>query len=181
MRNEVDSRLPVIVKIAPDLTDQEMVDIAGALTRKNVNLTLIYTVFFWRLFFCLKKKVDGLIVSNTTIDRPESLLSKEKKETGGLSGRPLKAVSNAALKRMYELTRGQLALIGSGGIESGQDALERIKSGATLVQIYTAMSFEGPTIVNRIKRELIEELKWIIFFDKFSLLFINFDWYFFLF
>jgi dihydroorotate dehydrogenase len=82
-----------------------------------------------------------------------------KKETGGLSGRPLKIMSNVALQRMYELTKGQVTLIGSGGIESGYDALERIKSGATLVQIYTAMSYEGPTIVNRIKRELIEELK----------------------
>jgi dihydroorotate dehydrogenase len=97
-------------------------------------------------------------------------LSKDKKESGGLSGRPLKAMSNAALKRMYELTKGQLTLIGSGGIESGKDALERIKSGATLVQIYTAMSFEGPTIVNRIKRELIEELKYVLSFGIFSIL-----------
>ena len=73
-------------------------------------------------------------------------------------------MSNLALKRMYELTRGQITLIGSGGIESGQDALQRIKSGATLIQIYTVMSIEGPTVVNRIKRELIEELKLTKFF-----------------
>ena len=81
-----------------------------------------------------------------------------------MSGRPLKKMSNLALKRMYELTRGQITLIGSGGIESGQDALQRIKSGATLIQIYTVMSIEGPTVVNRIKRELIEELKLTKFF-----------------
>lgn len=107
-----------------------------------------------------KKKVDGLIVSNTTIERPLELKSDNSLQTGGLSGRPLKKKANRALKRMYELTKGELTLIGSGGIESGRDALERIKSGASLVQIYTSMSFEGPTIVSRIKRELIHELKY---------------------
>ena len=98
-------------------------------------------------------------MSNTTIGRPSSLECKNKKETGGLSGRPLKEISNKALKRMFELTQGKLILIGVGGIESGKDALERIKSGASLVQIYTSMVYEGPTIVNKIKRELINELK----------------------
>jgi len=84
--------------------------------------------------------------------------STNKSETGGLSGRPLKELSNQATKRFYELTRGELLIIGAGGIETGHDALERIKSGASLVQIYTAMVYEGPVIVNKIKRELVQEL-----------------------
>lgn len=82
-----------------------------------------------------------------------------KTETGGLSGRPLKEMSNKTTRRFYELTNGKLPIIGVGGIESGKDALERIKSGASLIQIYTSMVYEGPTIVNKIRRELLENLK----------------------
>lgn len=87
------------------------------------------------------------------------MISKNKTETGGLSGRPLKELSNNVTRRFYELTNGELPIIGVGGIESGRDALERIKSGASLIQIYSAMVYEGPTIVNKIRRELIENLK----------------------
>ena len=109
----------------------------------------------------VQKRVDGLIVSNTTLERAASLLSSNKTETGGLSGRPLKRKANEATRRMYELTGGELTIIGVGGIENGRDALERIKSGATLIQIYTSMVYQGPTVVNRIKRELIAELKYV--------------------
>ncbi len=71
----------------------------------------------------------------------------------------MKELSNKALKRMYELTSGQIVLIGVGGIQNGSDALEKIKNGASLVQLYTSMVYEGPTIVSRIKRELITLLK----------------------
>ena len=93
------------------------------------------------------------------MQRPASLTSVNKIETGGLSGRPLKSLSNQATERFYELTNGEMLIIGAGGIETGYDALERIKSGASLVQIYTAMVYEGPTIVNKIKRELVQELE----------------------
>ncbi len=93
------------------------------------------------------------------MQRPTSLTSEYKTETGGLSGRPLKMLSNQATKRFYELTNGEMLIIGAGGIETGNDALERIKSGASLVQIYTAMVYEGPMIVNKIKRELVHELE----------------------
>ena len=76
-----------------------------------------------------------------------------------MSGRPLKEKSNQVTKRMYELTNGELTIIGVGGIENGKDALERIKNGASLIQIYTAMVYQGPVIVNKLKRELINELK----------------------
>lgn len=68
-------------------------------------------------------------------------------------------MSTKAIKRFYELTKGELPIIGVGGIENGQDALEKIKSGATLVQVYSAMVYEGPTLVNKIKRELIDLLR----------------------
>ena len=93
------------------------------------------------------------------MQRPASLTSTNKTETGGLSGRPLKSLSNQATERFYELTNGEMLIIGAGGIETGHDALERIKSGASLVQIYTAMVYEGPTIVNKIRRELVQELE----------------------
>jgi len=102
--------------------------------------------------------VDGIIISNTTIQRPSSLISENRIEIGGLSGRPLKELSNKATYRFYELTNGKLPIIGAGGIETGQDALERIKSGASLIQIYTSMVYEGPIIVNKIRRELVEEM-----------------------
>ncbi len=106
-----------------------------------------------------QKKIDGLIVSNTTVERPKYLKSSNKNESGGLSGRPLKEKSNQVTKRMYELTNGELTIIGVGGIEDGKDALERIKNGASLIQIYTAMVYQGPVIVNKLKRELLSELK----------------------
>ena len=102
--------------------------------------------------------MDGIIISNTTIQRPSSLISENRIETGGLSGRPLKGLSNKVTLRFYELTNGKLPIIGAGGIETGQDALERIKSGASLIQIYTSMVYEGPIIVNKIRRELVEEM-----------------------
>lgn len=105
------------------------------------------------------KSIDGLIVSNTTLDRPSGLVSKSRHESGGLSGRPLKNRANYVLERMYELTDGKLVLVGVGGIENGRDALERIKSGASLVQIYTSMVFQGPVVVDKIRRELIYLLK----------------------
>ncbi|XP_071818167.1 dihydroorotate dehydrogenase (quinone), mitochondrial-like isoform X3 [Apostichopus japonicus] len=106
-----------------------------------------------------KAKVDGLIISNTTVSRPSSLKSPEKKETGGLSGQPLKELSTQTIKDMYQLTKGNIPIIGVGGIQSGRDAYEKIRAGASLVQLYSALSYEGPPLVARIKRELINELK----------------------
>ena len=114
--------------------------------------------YFYFIFF-IKKTIDGLIVSNTTITRPNSLKNKNKIETGGLSGQPLKKMSNKVTERMYELTNGKIAIIGVGGIRTGKDALEKIKCGASLIQIYTSMVYEGPTIVNKIKRELVYQLE----------------------
>jgi dihydroorotate dehydrogenase len=129
--------VPLLVKIAPDLDDTALADIAA---------------------IALAAKLDGLIVSNTTIERPWSLQSKAARETGGLSGAPLRPIATKILKRMRELTEGKLTLIGVGGISSGADAYERIRAGASLLQLYTALIYEGPALVTRIKRELVQLL-----------------------
>ncbi|XP_794275.4 dihydroorotate dehydrogenase (quinone), mitochondrial [Strongylocentrotus purpuratus] len=131
---------PVLVKIAPDLTQADKEDIAAVVMGK-------------------KGSVEGIIVTNTTITRPESLEGKHKGETGGLSGVPLKDMSTATVSDMYRLTNGKMTIVGVGGVSSGQDAYEKIKAGASLVQLYTAFAYEGPPLPSKIKRELEDLLK----------------------
>lgn len=134
----VPSGPPLLVKVAPDLTEEEMRDIAEV---------------------ALARRVDGLIVGNTTLARPPGLKSPHRAEAGGLSGRPLMATSTACLAAFYRLTRGQIPLIGCGGVSSGADAYAKIRAGASLVQLYTALVFQGPGLVARIKRELAARLR----------------------
>lgn len=129
---------PLLLKIAPDLTEEDKRDIAAV---------------------ALDSGIDGLIVSNTTIARPDSLRSRHARETGGLSGRPLFAPSTAVLADMYRLTGGRLPLVGVGGIASGADAYAKIRAGASLVQLYSALVYEGPGLVRRIQRELAGRLR----------------------
>lgn len=103
--------------------------------------------------------VDGLVVSNTTSTRPADLSSTNSKETGGLSGRPIKQMALQSVKDMYRLTNGKMPIIGVGGIESGQDAYARIRAGASLVQLYTALVYKGPGLVPEIKRDLAKLLQ----------------------
>lgn len=128
----------LVLKIAPDLTDEDKADIAHV---------------------ALETGIDGLIVTNTTTARPDSLQSRHKAEGGGLSGRPLFAASTRVLGEMYAATKGQLPLIGVGGIEDGQGAYEKILAGATLVELYSAMVYQGPAIAARVNRELADILK----------------------
>jgi dihydroorotate dehydrogenase len=137
-REESGCQVPLLVKIAPDLTPAEQEDIASVV---------------------LDLRVDGLIVSNTTVDRPIGLLSQNARETGGLSGRPLFAASTALLAAMFRLTRGQVPLVGVGGIASASDAYAKIRAGASLVQLYTALAFVGPTLVGQIKKGLADLVK----------------------
>ena len=95
-----------------------------------------------------------MVIANTTVARPPTLASAEAHEPGGLSGKPLFAPSTALLAEMYRLTGGKLPLIGVGGIASGADAYEKIRAGASLVQLYTALVYQGPGLVPRIKQEL---------------------------
>ncbi|XP_069030425.1 dihydroorotate dehydrogenase (quinone), mitochondrial [Embiotoca jacksoni] len=129
---------PVLVKIAPDLTAQDKQDIADVVTELGV---------------------DGLMVSNTTVSRPETLQDSHKSEVGGLSGQPLKDLSTSTVREMYSLTKGKVLIVGIGGVASGQDAMDKIRAGASLVQLYTVMTYQGPPVVTKIKRELEQLLK----------------------
>lgn len=129
---------PLLLKIAPDLTPDDRRDIAEV---------------------ALETGLDGLIVSNTTIARPISLTSPYAKQTGGLSGAPLFRPSTALLGEMYKLTQGRIPLIGVGGIGSGRQAYAKIRAGASLLQLYSALVYRGPALVNAINRELIHLLR----------------------
>jgi len=132
------ARPPLLVKIGPDLDAVERRDIAEV---------------------ALRMKLDGLIVGNTTVARPSGLRAPDRDEPGGLSGRPLLGPSTACLADMYRLTEGRIALVGCGGVFSGEDAYAKIRAGASLVQLYTALIFEGPGLVRRIKRDLARRLR----------------------
>jgi dihydroorotate dehydrogenase len=125
--------VPLLLKIAPDLDDAQRADIAAVARGAGL---------------------DGLIVSNTTVARPGSLDPRYASESGGLSGRPLFAPSTALLGEMYRRLEGRLPIIGVGGVASGADAYAKIRAGASLVQLYSALVFEGPSLVRRIKAEL---------------------------
>ncbi len=129
---------PLLVKIAPDLTETDREDIAAV---------------------ALQRDVAGLIVSNTTIERPEGLAGRHRSEAGGLSGRPLLASSTAVLGAMYRLTEGRVPLVGVGGVGSAADAYAKIRAGASLVQLYTGLVYQGPGLVTRIKSGLAELLR----------------------
>ena len=126
---------PIFIKISPDLDDEQLRDIALMSLANNVN---------------------GLIISNSTIQRPDTLISNFKNEVGGLSGKPLFLNSTILLKKMHSLTNGQITLIGVGGVSSGYECYEKIKAGASLVQLYTALIYKGPKITDHILKELDE-------------------------
>jgi dihydroorotate dehydrogenase len=106
-----------------------------------------------------EKRIDGMIVSNTTISRPLTLRSPLAKESGGLSGAPLFDLSTRMLAQTFLRVDGQFPLIGVGGVDSAEAALAKIEAGATLAQLYSGLVYEGPGLVARIKRGLIETLE----------------------
>lgn len=125
-------KTPMLIKVAPDLSEEEQEDIAEIALGG----------------------FDGIIISNTTTGHREKLKNRHANETGGLSGRPLFGPSTAALGRFYGLTKGKIPLVGVGGVFSAADAYAKIKNGASLVQIYTSMIYKGPGVVNEIKEGL---------------------------
>jgi len=129
---------PLLVKVGPDLDDAGLRDIADV---------------------ALAAPIDGLIIGNTTVARPATLKSPDRDAPGGLSGRPLFAPSTACLAAMYRHTNGRIPIIGCGGIASGADAYAKIRAGASLVQLYSALVFHGPALVGSIKRELAALLR----------------------
>ncbi|KAF5316628.1 hypothetical protein D9619_006674 [Psilocybe cf. subviscida] len=131
-------RPKIVLKIAPDLMDLQIEEM-GTVIRNS--------------------KIDGVIVSNTTIQRPKHLASVNKSEVGGLSGPPIKPFSIKAMKTMRQQLPSSIPVIGCGGIASGRDALEYAKAGASMVQVYTSFGYDGVGACRRIKDELAEELK----------------------
>jgi dihydroorotate dehydrogenase len=130
---------PLLVKIAPDLAEGALGPIVEA---------------------CAARGVAGLIVSNTTVARPDTLRSRHRGEAGGLSGAPLRERSTAVLRACFRLPRGRgMALVGVGGVASGAEAYAKIRAGASLVQTYTGFAYGGPALVPRIKRELAALLR----------------------
>ncbi|WEK57293.1 MAG: quinone-dependent dihydroorotate dehydrogenase [Candidatus Brevundimonas phytovorans] len=129
---------PVFLKIAPDLIGEEIGMIVEA---------------------SLAHGIDALIVSNTTLERPATLKSGFAGEAGGLSGAPLKPFAQKALEAAAEAAAGRLPLIAVGGIESGADAWARIRAGATAVQIYSALIYDGPGLIGAVKRDLAARLR----------------------
>jgi len=108
---------------------------------------------------CIAQRVTGLIVSNTTLARPDSLRGRHKSEAGGLSGAPLLAKSTEMLARAYQLAAGRLALIGVGGIFEPEDVLAKILAGASLVQVYSGFAYQGPAMLPRLKTGLAALLR----------------------
>ena len=126
---------PIVVKIAPDLAEEDVSPVTEALIRHGV---------------------DGIAVSNTTLARPAGLADRAAAETGGLSGRPLFHRSTVMLARVHQATGGKIPLIGIGGIESGETALAKIEAGASLLQLYTGLIYGGPSLIGRITEHLAQ-------------------------
>jgi dihydroorotate dehydrogenase len=137
-REQTGSNAPLLFKIAPDLDISDTADICRV---------------------ALAEKMDGIVISNTTIARPESLTSSHADETGGLSGAPLFGPSTQMLREVYALTEGALPIIGVGGVSSAEQAYEKIRAGASLVQLYSAMVYEGPGLITKIKQGLAHLLR----------------------
>lgn len=136
----VADRKPIVLKLSPDLDDASIKDVVNVISKKAC-------------------KIDGLIISNTTIKRDESLNSSSKVESGGLSGAPLRNESTTLIAKIYKMTKGTIPIIGVGGVFSGQDAYEKIVAGSSAVQLYTSLIYHGPPIVGKIKKELDQILQ----------------------
>ncbi len=132
--NSKKKRKPILLKIAPDLTDEQLLDI----------IEIVSTT-----------KIDGVIATNTTISR-EGISSDNKKEMGGLSGKPLNKRATEVIRFLSEESNKAFPIIGVGGIHSAEDALEKLNAGASLVQLYTGFIYEGPSLVKRINKAILK-------------------------
>ena len=136
VKNETE--IPVLLKISPDIKDSYIPEIVSIAT---------------------KYSIAGIILTNTTNTNRQNLTSEFKKENGGLSGEPLREISNKIIKKFYHHLKGKIPIIGVGGVNSGKSAYEKIKAGASLLQLYTGLVYKGPSVVKNIKKELIKILK----------------------
>mgnify|MGYP001471555626 CR=1 FL=1 len=132
-KQNLNSKIPIVVKVSPDIIDSEIDEISQVLLGNNVN---------------------GIIISNTSDSTRESLTNIQKHQKGGLSGKPIKFKSNILISKFYKLLKGKIKIIGVGGVDSGASAYEKFLAGANYVQLYTGMVYRGPNIVSMIKKEL---------------------------
>ena len=137
-KKELNSKVPIAIKISPDLNDEEIYEVSKTISEQEIEI---------------------IIVSNTTDKNRENLKNINKLEKGGLSGKPIKNISNEIISKFYKILKNKTKIIGVGGVSNGQDAFEKIISGATLVQLYTGMVYRGPRIASKISNELIDLLK----------------------
>ena len=133
-RDGMDQRKPIFLKIAPDLEQHDLEAIVEV---------------------CLDQRIDGIIATNTTIARPATLHGTAREQIGGLSGLPLRDRSTEVIRTVHRLASGQLPIIGVGGVFCAADVWDKLCAGASLVQVYTGLIYEGPLMARRIKRELI--------------------------
>ena len=127
---------PILLKIAPDLTEEQLVDIIDIIT---------------------SVKIDGVIATNTTLSR-EGLHSKNKSEMGGLSGKPVTKKSTEVIRFLHKKSKNAFPIIGVGGIHSPKDAIEKLEAGASLVQLYTGFVYEGPGVVKKINKAILKSV-----------------------
>ena len=132
------SNIPIVVKISPDIHDNDIEKISELL---------------------LKYNISSVIISNSTDSNRENLKNINKLEKGGLSGKPLEVKSNLLINKFFKILRSKIKIIGVGGVDSGKSAYEKIINGANLVQLYTGMVYQGPNIASKITKELIEITK----------------------
>ena len=137
-KKELNSNIPLAIKVSPDLNDDQINEVSKII---------------------LEQEIGIIIVSNTTDKNRENLKNINKLEKGGLSGKPIEKISNEAISKFYKILKDKTKIIGVGGVSNGQDAFEKIISGATLVQLYTGMVYRGPRIASKISNELIDLLK----------------------
>jgi len=137
-KKKLNSNIPLAIKVSPDLNDDQINEVSKIIMEQEIGI---------------------IIVSNTTDKNRENLKNINKLEKGGLSGKPIEKISNEAISKFYKILKDKTKIIGVGGVSNGQDAFEKITSGATLVQLYTGMVYRGPRIASKISKELIDLLK----------------------
>ncbi len=139
LKSELGSQMPIFLKVSPDIKKDSSIE--------NISRIVI------------NQNIKGIILTNTTNENRTSLRSSNKNQAGGLSGKPIRDLSNKMIKKFYKKLNGKALIIGVGGVDSGQTAFDKITAGANVVQLYTGMIYKGPGIVRDIKKELINILK----------------------
>ena len=136
-KKKLNSNIPIVVKVSPDIRDQEIMKISDVLLSNNI---------------------EAIIVSNTSDSTRENLGDIQKHQKGGLSGKPIEEKSTNLISKFYKILDGRIKIIGVGGVDSGISAYKKFLAGASYIQLYTGMVYRGPNIVNMIKKELKELL-----------------------